>query len=114
MFSITSAGSLVRSGDPLVRERPGASVTNSRPSLCHSVTLSLLTTAVMFQTLSWFSGDSSSVAEQHGHPAAEPEPRGGAAVQRGLSRFPLLRGPSEEGAGGGGDDGQVPGGGGEV
>ena len=62
----------------------------------------------------WFSGDSSSVAEQHGHPAAEPEPRGGAAVQRGLSQLPLLRGPSEEGAGGGGDDGQVPGGGGEV
>ena len=54
------------------------------------------------------------MAEQHGHPAAEPEPRGGAAVQRRLSRLPVLRGPSEEGAGGVGDDGQVPGGGGEV
>ena len=49
------------------------------------------------------------MAEQHGHPAAEPEPRGGAAVQRGLSQFPLLRGPSEEGAGGGGDMGLMAG-----
>ena len=54
------------------------------------------------------------MAKQHGCAAAEPEPRGGAALQRRLSQLAVLRGPGEEGAGGVGDDGEVPGGGGEV
>ena len=103
-----------RSGTPAEGRDVGATL---QISGLHFVTQSISQSSsamLMFETITLFSGDCSAVAEQHGYPAAEPEPRRGEALQWRLSQLQVLRGLSQEGEGGLGDDGEVPGGGGEV